>query len=507
MLKRNNIAKILALLTLGGLVGSILTLLLAPKSGRETRSQIKNSGLGLVNKIKSVRKQSKDKLHLKRISNWGNYPKVAVEFHEFEDIKTLRSILAQSNEVIPRGNGRCYGDSALSSQVVSTLRYNKFLSFDMEQGLIHCQSGVILADVLEVTVPKGWFLPVVPGTKLISIGGAIASNVHGKSQHKAGNFCDHVHEMELMLADGSIVSCSKDENPDLFWTTCGGMGLTGVILSAKLCLVPIESAYFRQEAVKAKNIDHLMDLFEESEEWGYSVAWVDCLARGKSLGRGFIMRGEHATVADLQDLKEQQQPLILKPGPKLNVPLHVPDFILNSLSMRIFNSLIYLKQPNKVIKSIESYNSFFFPLDSISNWNKLYGPRGFTQYQFILPKSHGREGMRKILKKISESKTFSFLGVLKLYKQQTGYLPFAMDGFALALDFPIKNGLFEFLDELDEIVLEYGGRLYLTKDVRMDKKMFMQSYPDVDRFLEHVKQINPETKFRSLQSDRVGITA
>ena len=360
---------------------------------------------------------------------------------------------------------------------------------------------------LEVTVPKGWFLPVVPGTKLISIGGAIASNVHGKSQHIAGNFGDHVREIELMLADGSIVTCSPKKNANLFWTTCGGMGLTGVILSAKLNLIPVETAYFRQESIKAKNIDHLMDLFEESEDWGYSVAWIDCLVRGKGMGRGFIMRGDHATVADLGDPEQQKQPLILKPRPKLNVPLHAPDFVLNGLSMRIFNTLLYLKHPNKVAKSIESYNSFFFPLDQISNWNRLYGSRGFTQYQFILPKANGREGMRKILEKLSSSKTFSFLGVLKLYKQQNGYLPFGMDGFALALDFPITNELFEFLDELDEMVLAYGGRLYLTKDVRMGKKMFMESYPDVDEFLDHVKQIDPETKFKSLQSDRVGLTA
>ena len=506
MLKRGNVAKLFAIFALGGLIGTIITLLLAPRSGRETRRQIKSGGLSLVNRLKTARQQTADKLGLKRISNWGNYPNVRVKFHEFEDIHTLRELLTQSQDIIPRGTGRCYGDSALAPQVVSTLRYNKFLAFDDKEGIIRCQSGVILADVLDVVVPSGWFLPVTPGTKLISVGGAIASDVHGKSQHKAGNFSDHVLEMELMLGDGTVVKCSKDENPNLFWTTCGGMGLTGVILNATLSLIPVETAYIRQEAIKAKNLDHLMDLFEESETWTYSMAWIDCLVKGNKLGRGLIMRGEHATLADLETKDQKRNPLILKPAKKLNVPINFPGFALNGLTVRLFNMLYYHKQLRSMVKSIVTYDTFFYPLDSISNWNRIYGKRGFTQYQFILPKDVSRAGLTKILEKIAERSMGSFLAVLKLYGKQNGYLPFAMEGFSLALDFPITDGLFEFLEELDEIVLEYGGRLYLTKDVRMNKRMFMQSYPNVERFIDNVKHINHDSKFRSFQSDRVGIT-
>jgi len=504
MFKRTKIAKILAIFALGSLVGAVITLLLAPKSGRETRTQIKAKGLHWLDRLKSVWGR---KTGGKRLSNWGNYPKVAVKLYEFEDLGTLRKLVTATQNVIPRGNGRCYGDSALAPQVISTLSYNKFLAFDEQQGTIRCQSGVILADILDVIVPKGWFLPVTPGTKLISVGGAIASDVHGKSQHKAGNFSDHVLELELMLGDGSIVTCSAEKNADLYWTTCGGMGLTGVILNATLRLIPIETAYIRQDVIKAKNLDELMDLFEQSEDWTYSMAWIDCLTTGDSMGRGILMRGEHARLSDLEKEAHKQNPLAPKPKRKLNVPFNFPNLVLNSLTMKLFNVLYYYKQLSRQVTSIVDYDTFFYPLDSIANWNRIYGRRGFTQYQFILPKQHSREGMRKILQKISGRGMGSFLAVLKLYGHQKGYIPFAMEGYSLALDFPITADLFQFLDELDEIVLANGGRLYLTKDVRMDKKMFMQSYPKAEDFIEKIQDLNHGTKFRSFQSDRVGLTA
>jgi len=503
MAKRGNIAKILAVLALGGLVSAAIMALLAPRLGKERRTQL---GLMLLKKIKAVRSQRSRGLSLKRISNWGNFPNVAVKFTDFEDLDDLRKLLAQSDTVIARGNGRCYGDSALAPQIISTLRYNKFLSFDDTAGVIRCQSGVLLADILDVVVPRGWFLPVTPGTKLITVGGAVASDVHGKSQHKAGNFSDHVLEMDLMLGDGTKVRCSKEQHADLFWTTCGGMGLTGVILNAKLRLIPIETAYIRQESLKARNLDHLMDLFEESEGWSYSMAWIDCLVTGDSAGRGILMRGEHATLSELVDGRQMENPLKLKPSRRLNVPITLPGFVLNNLTMKVFNALIYGKQTAGLSMSIVDYDTFFYPLDAIANWNRIYGRRGFTQYQFILPKESSRAGMAKILRRITDSGRASFLAVLKLYGKQNGYLPFAMKGYSLALDFPITNGLFEFLDELDQIVLQHGGRLYLTKDVRMKKEMFLQSYPNVETFIDRVKDVNRTGKFRSFQSDRVGIT-
>lgn len=491
--------KLLTLILMGGVVGLVLGILLAPRSGKETRRK-------LVDKVKSAgpKKSSNGRTP---VSNWGNYPKREVNVYEFEDVESLRKIVTGTNNVIARGNGRCYGDSSLAPNIISSLKYNKFLSFDTDRGLIRCQSGVILSDLLDVIVPKGWFLPVTPGTKLITVGGAIASDVHGKSQHKAGNFSDHLLDLELMLADGRIVKCSKAENADLFWTTCGGMGLTGVILNATIALIPIETAYFKQQSIKAQNLNELMDLFEESEQWPYSVAWIDCMTGGKNMGRGILMRGDHARLSDLTDESQRRQPLKLKPKPKLSVPITFPGFVLNSLVMRLFNEVVFRKQRTRQVDSVVDYNTFFYPLDFVDNWNRIYGPEGLTQYQFILPKENSRRGMYEILKRITASGRVSFLAVLKLYGKQHSYLPFAMEGYSLALDFPIRPGLFEFLDELDQIVLAYGGRLYLTKDARMSQEMFKQSYPNVETFIDNVRHIDENQKFRSFQSDRIGITA
>jgi FAD/FMN-containing dehydrogenase len=505
MSKRGNVLKFLAMFILGSLAGVIMTLLLAPRSGKETRLQLKDKSLQFIAHLKATR-QNRQQRHLKKISNWGNYPKVQVEFYEFEDVETLWELLTRSTDIIPRGNGRCYGDSALAPRVISSLRYNKFLSFDETKGIIRCQSGVLLADILDVIVSRGWFFPATPGTKLITVGGAIASNVHGKSQHKTGNFCDHVLDLEIMLGDGTIVRCSPEQNTELFWMTCGGMGLTGFILTATLRLIPIETAYIRQESIKARNLDEMMDLFEASTDWTYVVAWIDCLAKGNQMGRGFLMRGEHAAVVDLKKETHKQNPLSLKPAWRLNVPFTFPGFVLNTWTVKLFNSLLYWKHPRGVVKSIIDYDKFFYPLDFIANWNRIYGQRGFTQYQFILPKAGSRAGLTSILNRIAERGMGSFLAVLKLYGKQNGYLPFAMEGYALALDFPIKDGLFEFLDELDQIVLAHGGRLYLSKDVRMDQEMFMQSYPNVERFINNLRELNHGSRFRSFQSDRVGIT-
>jgi FAD/FMN-containing dehydrogenase len=486
----------LALLLLGGLAAIIAVVMMRPRTRQ-----------ALVNRARAMRPGAKNFPGLTEVSNWGNYPKTQANLVEFEDLDTLRQLVTGADGVIARGNGRCYGDSALAPTIISTMRYNKFLDFDTQQGIIRCQAGVLLSEILEVILPQGWFLPVTPGTKLITVGGAIASDVHGKSQHKAGNFSDHVISLELMQADGQIVTCSKEDHPDLYWTTCGGMGLTGVIINATLRLIPVETAYFKQQSIKAHTLSHLMDLFEESEAWPYSVAWIDCLTSGQSMGRGILMRGNHARLADLTAVSQQQHPLTPRPKFNLNVPISPPGFVLNRLSMKIFNTLYYHKQRAEMVEAVVDYNSFFYPLDAVLNWNRLYGAQGFTQYQFILPKETSREGMRRILQRIVDSGMVSFLAVLKLYGQQNGYLPFAMEGYSLALDFPIAEGLFEFLDELDQVVLDHGGRLYLTKDVRMSQAMFKQSYPHAAKFIENVQKFDRDHKFRSYQSDRIGITS
>jgi FAD/FMN-containing dehydrogenase len=440
-----------------------------------------------------------------KLTAWGNYPILDANIEYFSSITELQNILKSGEKLIIYGNGRSYGDQALGKHVVISKKYNYITQFDTQKGVITCQCGVTLEEILDVIVPKGWFLPVTPGTKYITVGGAVASDVHGKNHHKEGTFCDHVLSIDVMLPSGSIVTCSKKKNQELFKATCGGNGLTGVIINVTFSLKKIETAYITQRTIKAKNIEQLLHAIEKNEHYTYAVAWIDCVAKGKNLGRGVLLLGEHALVDDLPTNK-QKSPLRLKNKPKLAVPFMFPNFVLNGLSIKIFNWLYYHKAKNGVHDSIIDYNSFFYPLDSIDNWNRIYGRRGFTQYQFVVPKKVGLEGISAIIKKISHYGKGSFLAVLKTAGPYNGnYLSFPMEGYTLALDFPISKGLFPFLDELDEVILQYGGRLYTTKDVRMKEAFFKASYPDMNKFIKVRKNIKANATFESLQSKRLGL--
>lgn len=437
------------------------------------------------------------------ISGWGNFPTIEADVSGFSSEGELRRIL-EGKGLIAQGLARSYGDSALSERVVLTSRFDRFLSFDENSGILSCESGVPLEAILDVFVRRGWFLPVTPGTKFVTLGGAIASDVHGKNHHVSGSFCQHVQNMEVMLPTGEVAACSPTQNTELFRATCGGMGLTGVILRASLRLIPIETAYIGQQTVKAKGLSHIMDLFEESAEWTYSVAWIDCLSTGRSLGRSILMRGEHARRDDLP--KKYKAPLMLKERKKLSVPFNMPGLALNSLSVRAFNALYYGKVPSGAGRSMVSYDSFFYPLDAIHHWNRIYGKGGFAQYQFVLPMAASGKGMREMLTRIARSGMGSFLAVLKLFgKQEEGLLNFPMEGYTLALDFPMKRGLMELLDELDRMVLDFGGRLYLTKDSRMGKDTLHASYPRIGEFMQLRERFDPRGAFSSLQSRRLGL--
>jgi len=333
--------------------------------------------------------------------------------------------------------------------------------------------------------------------------GAIASDIHGKNHHKEGSLYNYILELELMLANGRIIKCSPELNTDLFKATCGGMGLTGFILSAAFKLKRIESSYISQATFKAKNIDVAFKLFEETKNSTYSVAWLDCLAKNNSLGRSILMTGEHIKIKDLLP-KFLNQPLITSKKSSLTIPINLPGFILNNLSVKVFNYYYYRKASDKKQIAIH-YEPFFYPLDKIQNWNRLYGRSGFCQYQFILPLKNSYEGLKEILIKISQKKLGSFLAVLKLYGKQDSLLSFPMEGFSAALDFPVTKKLFPLLDELDELVSKYSGRLYLTKDSRMNRDFFHSTYQGINEFIEIKKMYDPDNMFRSLQSMRLGI--
>ncbi len=439
-----------------------------------------------------------------QIANWGNYPIAQSTIFSFDSTRSLCDRLNENRYLIARGNGRCYGDSALARNIASTLKYNRFIAFDKDNGTLTCQAGVLLSEIIDVIMPKGWFLPVTPGTKFITIGGAVACDVHGKNHHKEGSFSRHVVEISVVCSDGQHRVCSRSENADLFEATCGGMGLTGIIMDVKFNLKKVESSYILQKKVKAKNLDEIMDLFSQHESITYSMAWIDCLMGGKNFGRSIMMAGEHARLDQLS-IREKGHPLNPKQKQKITVPFNVPSFVLNKLTVKAFNAVYYNKTRSKNSESIISYDQFFYPLDSIYHWNRMYGSRGFLQYQFVLPLESSYKGLVDILGRIRTKGLGSFLAVLKLFGEQNDLLSFPMRGYTLALDFPISKGVFEFLDELDKVVLHYGGRIYLTKDARMKKEIFWNSYPHLKRFQEIARKYNPENHFSSLQSERLQV--
>lgn len=437
-----------------------------------------------------------------KVTNWGNYPVIDATVHSPSTIEEAKKVVLSSNEIIARGLGRCYGDSSLNHTILSTLRLNHILEFDEQTGIITCEAGVSLAEILEAFVPRGWFLPVTPGTKFVTVGGAIASDVHGKNHHVAGSFSNHVHSIKILLSDGSIVSCSKTEQPDLFWATCGGMGLTGVILEATFQLKKIQTAYIRQRIIKVRNIDEAVEQFEKNQHWTYSMAWIDCLSVDKQLGRSAVILGEHATTDEIRH--RFSDPLKPKRHFSASVPIFFPDFVLNTFSVKLFNFARYSTYISG--DSFVDYEPFFYPLDAILEWNKIYGKRGFTQYQFVIPKSNSTEGLKYILQRIAESGEGSFLAVLKLFGKQEGILSFPQEGYTLALDFPLTQNALSLFNELDYLVTQLGGRLYLTKDVRMKKEIFEKGYKNSSLFIELKKKYDSQMKFHSLQSRRIGVS-
>lgn len=440
----------------------------------------------------------------KKIANWGNYPVIESDEQYAANTNDIAKYARSHSGFIPRGNGRCYGDASLGRQTLSTLCFNKMLLFDKSQGIFKCQSGLTLDQILKVIVPAGWFLPVTPGTKYITVGGAVASDVHGKNHHKEGSFSSHIQEMEVILPAGELILCSPSAHSDLFWATCGGMGLTGIVTTITFRLKKIETAYIKQKQVKAKNLDELLALFDQYDHYTYSMAWIDCLSKRKKFGRGILIVGEHATTEELP-ARKKQKPLMLPAKRQITFPFNLPSWTLNKLTISIFNFLYYSKNTKKEINGIVPYEPFFYPLDAILHWNRGYGKKGFIQYQFVLP-LESKNGLIEILQMIGKKGWGSFLAVLKVFGPQDDLISFPMQGYTLALDFPVRKGLFEFLDELDVIVLKYGGRLYMSKDARMKPEVLAAGYKKLPEFVTIVKKYNPDFSIVSMQSTRLNIT-
>lgn len=417
----------------------------------------------------------------------------------------LRALSASGT--IPRGLGRSYNDAAQLSggSFIDTTIWNHVLQFDPSTGILEVEAGASFDQLMREFMVQGFFVPVTPGTRYVTVGGAIACDVHGKNHHRDGSFTDHVTSFDL-ATPGGVITVTRETEPQLFNATCGGMGLTGIILRAKLKLISVESTYMRVDTVRTKNLDQVMDLMENGDqEYRYSVAWVDSLAKGSSLGRAVLTRGDHAKLSELSG-SSLHSPLEFKPKTRLSAPGLFPPGVLNALIVKAFNQAWYQKAPKIETTTIEHASAFFHPLDGVGSWNRIYGPRGFIQYQYVVP--FGQEDtVRGSLKLLSTHHAGSFLTVLKRFgRGNEGLLSFPMEGWTLALDLPVgPRGLPRLLDTLDEMIIGAGGKVYLAKDSRVSKQHLKEMYPKLAQFKEIINKIDPERILQSDLSKRLGI--
>ena len=433
-----------------------------------------------------------------KLTGWGLFPSADCCVTQPRDMTQIRKALEQG-PLIARGNGRSYGDSAMNSNhTLDMRRLNRLLSFDPTSGQLIAEAGTTLAEIIDIFLPRGFFPLITPGTRFVTLGGMVAADVHGKNHHKVGPMRNCIDWLDVMLSDGNIIRCSSTENADLFDWTCGGMGLTGIILRVAFRLQRVESGWLRQRNFIAANLNEALDLFEQHQEASYSVAWIDCLASGDKLGRSILMLGEHAAAKDIP-LSAQIFPRAHK---ATTIPFTAPAFALNSWSMRAFNEIFYQLKSRQTDEVLVRWDDYFYPLDKLLQWNRLYGRKGFLQFQCVLPLAQAGEGLSAILKATASAQQGSFLAVLKRLGEEGGGLSFPMAGYTLALDFPVSDKSLRLLDRLDEIVISYGGRFYLAKDARMQADSLTRSDPR-SLILKELRRKNEFLRFHSLQSERL----
>ncbi|MEM9044176.1 MAG: FAD-binding oxidoreductase [Pseudomonadota bacterium] len=427
---------------------------------------------------------------------WGRAPRAICDVVAPRDKAELIAAVT-SQKLIPRGAGRAYGDAALQPERTVSMRHmNRLLAFDAVTGVLEAEAGLMLSDLLDVFVPRGWFPPVTPGSKFVTLGGMVAADVHGKNHHHAGSFGQHLAWIEVMNADGKTKIAKP--NSQLFKGTVGGMGLTGVITRIAVKLRKIETGWIRQESVVARNLGEAMDALEDGESWDYSVAWIDCLAKGDGFGRSIVYLGEHAAQSDLDHKQSADQ--FPKARKMRAIPIDAPNFLLNRLTARLFNAIYYRAGVRGEGERVIDWDTYFYPLDAIGGWNRLYGKRGFAQYQCAIPLEVAEAGLRQVIGEISRGAEGAFLGVLKRFGPGRGTgISFPIEGYTLALDFPMSEKALDLMDRLDRIVEEHGGRLYLAKDNRMRPGMMMSGY---GKGLAELGKVRDDA-FASMQSERL----
>ncbi len=414
--------------------------------------------------------------------SWGRYPNhraKLIPLHWQSDFPAITQNVHDG--ILPVGMGRSYGDVCLLNEgnLLVTTGMNRLLAFDDVTGVLTAESGITLAQILDFAVPRGFFLPVTPGTKYVTLGGAIANDIHGKNHHIAGTFGAHVPAFELVRSDGSRRICSTTENPELYAATIGGLGLTGLITWAQLRLRPIVSRKVDYEGIQFHGVDEFLDLTNQSGHIEYTVSWVDVTSTGKNFARGIFMQGDHSEVPG---------PLTVSAEPKLVFPFEAPGFALNPLSVSLFNSAFFHKQVHKRVVALQDYEPFFYPLDKVLHWNRMYGKGGLLQFQYVIPWDNAREGTIAILQEVAKSGLASFLAVLKAFGDvpSPGLMSFPRPGITLALDFPIKpDRSFPLFHRLAEMTRELGGRLYPAKDAAMTAEQFQAFYPQWQQFAQY----------------------
>jgi len=438
-------------------------------------------------------------LPLEEVAGWGRRPVGTARVDRSEG----PAVPAGAEPLIGRGLGRAYGDAAIPAApgglVVECTRADRILGFDGHTGRLDCEAGLSLAEILRVFLPRGWFPPVTPGTKFVTVGACVACDVHGKNHHRDGSFANFVDRVVLLTAAGARVTCGPDRERELFLATVGGMGLTGLIVEVSLWLRRVESPWIVLETVGVDGLEAMLAaLTRSAAEWPYTVGWIDCLARGREVGRGVLMRGRHATALEAADRRPRR-------ARALHVPVNAPEWLLNPQFMRWFNYLYYRLHGGALRRRLVSYERFFYPLDAVARWNRLYGRRGFLQYQCVLPRAAGAAPLAEILDRLGTAGAASFLAVLKdCGPGGDGYLSFPMEGPTLALDLPYRGAETEALiHELNALVIAHRGRIYLAKDAVTRAEDFARMMPRLAEWCAVRDRWDPAHRFRSAQSVRL----
>lgn len=435
--------------------------------------------------------------------SWGLYPSVTP--HKVVDLAWTSDaeITHSPFPMLAYGLGRSYGDVCLNDggTVIRMEHCDRVISFDRSSGLLRAESGLSIADLLGLVVPHGWFIPVTPGTKFVTLGGAVANDVHGKNHHRVGTFGRHVTAFELLRSDGSRNLCSRAENTDLFKATIGGLGLTGLITWVEIQLTPIASRTIHEESIKVDSLAEVVRVTEESDkDWDYTVSWIDVMARGPKIGKGLVLRGRFQRDADGTLSARSAKPLI-------NVPMHAPSWLLSRPTIKMFNALWYRKHIGSRRQRSIDLEKFFYPLDAIGRWNLLYGKRGMLQYQCVVPSHGGVEVMHAILSAMQRGGVSSFLAVVKKFGDlpSPGMMSFPRPGLTLTLDMPnTGKRLMDALDVCDDLVVQAGGRVYAAKDARVRGQVFHSMYPEIQSFIPFIDPSFSSSFWRRIQQDIQG---